>query len=152
MNPRAQELIARLDLVPHPEGGFYRETHRTPGEPGVRPATTLIYFLLVRGQFSRWHRIDAEEVWHLYEGSLELLWGGDEITRVQLGRVEGEQRRPQAVVPAGAWQAARPLEDYALAACQVSPGFDFRSFEMLADDWARAEDWGRRFPEYASLI
>lgn len=152
MTPRAQELITLLGLSPHPEGGFYREVHRMSAAPGERSASTLIYFLLARGQFSRWHRVDAEEAWHLYEGCLELLWGVETLTRVLLGPVSADGRRPQAVVPAGAWQAARPLGDFALAACQVTPGFDFRGFEMLSDERERAEAWRSRFPAYASLI
>ena len=152
MTPRAQELVATLGLAPHPEGGFYREVHRTSTPPGVRPASTLIYFLLVRGQFSRWHRVDAEETWHFYEGSpLELFRGEEEITRVLLGRL-GSEATPWAVVPAGVWQAARPVGDYALLGCQVAPGFDFRGLEMLADDPARAEAFRARHPRYASLI
>lgn len=121
---RARELIRTLGLVPHPEGGYYKEVHRSPAPPGVRPASTAIYFLLLAGQRSRWHRIDAEEVWHHYEGGpLELFV---EKERIVLG-----PERHLAVVPAGAWQAARPLGDYALLGCTVAPGFEFRGFSLM---------------------
>jgi predicted cupin superfamily sugar epimerase len=136
---RAQELIRTLGLAPHPEGGYYREVHRSPAPPGARPASTAIYFLLVAGQVSRWHRVDAEETWHHYEGApLELLWeAGGQVVRAVLG-----PDRHLAVVPAHAWQAARPLGDYALMGCTVAPGFDFRGFSLLdPESAARFKAW-----------
>jgi predicted cupin superfamily sugar epimerase len=130
---RAEELIRTLDLQPHPEGGFYREVHRSP-------SSTAIYFLLLAGQFSRWHRVDAEEVWHHYEGGpLELVLETGEI-------VLGPDRRV-AVVPAGAWQAARPLGDYALMGCAVAPPFRFEGFALLRDVRDEADRLKDRRPE-----
>ena len=145
---RAQELIRSLGLAPHPEGGYYREVHRSPAAPGQRPASTAIYFLLVAGQVSRWHRVDAEEAWHHYEGGpLELLWEDGDVVRAALG-----PDRHLAVVPAGAWQAARPLGDYALMGCTVAPGFDFRGFSLLADVPGEAERFRARHPAWTPLI
>lgn len=153
MTPRARELIRLLDLSPHPEGGFYREAYRASAGPGLRPAGTAIYFLLAAGQASRWHRVDADEAWHFYEGGpLELLWEDRELVRVTLGSVDGERARPLAVVPAGRWQAARPLGDYALVGCTVAPGFDFRGFALLADDPAAAAAFRLRHPDAPSFL
>lgn len=130
---RAEELIRTLELTPHPEGGFYREVHRSP-------ASTAIYYLLLAGQFSRWHRVDAEEVWHHYEGgALELVLEDGEI-------VLGPERH-QAVVPAKAWQAARPLGDYALMGCTVAPPFRFEGFALLRDLPDEADRLKDRRPE-----
>lgn len=133
---RAAELIRILRLEPHPEGGWYSEAHRAPAAAGTRSAVTSIYFLLTSGQKSRWHRIDADEIWHFYEGApLELLWSTDlrRCARVHLGSVEGDHR-PMAVVPADAWQAARSTGAYTLVGCTVAPGFEFDRFRLLADD------------------
>lgn len=135
---RPSELIRILGLQPHPEGGWYAEAHRSPAPAGGRSPVTSIYFLLTSGQKSRWHRIDADEVWHFYEGApLELLWSTDlrRCTRVHLGPVEGDHR-PVAVVPPGSWQAARSAGAYTLVGCTVAPGFEFARFRLLADDAA----------------
>jgi uncharacterized protein len=148
MIPRVQDLIRDLGLAPHPEGGFYREVHRSPTPPGVRPASTAIYFLLVHGQASRWHRVDAEEAWHHYEGDpLELLWEDGTLVRAELG-----PDRRLAVVPAHAWQAARPLGNYALLGCTVAPGFEFSGFSMMVDVPGEAERFKARHPDHAELI
>jgi hypothetical protein len=133
-SPRAEELVARLQLQPHPEGGSFRETFRSrhvvdPADRrGPRSALTVIYFLLEAGECSRWHTVGSDEAWHFCEGQpLELLWTDREWTRCDravLGPLGGDCR-PQAVVPAHCWQAARPLGEYALVACTVGPGFDF---------------------------
>jgi len=125
----ADALIVRLGLKPHPEGGHFRETFRDPG-PG-RAHSTAIYFLLKRGEASRWHRVDAAEVWHFYRGApLELKIG--RAVHV-LGPDIAHDERPQLVVPAGAWQAARSLGDYSLVGCTVAPGFEFSGFEMAPE-------------------
>ena len=163
MHPRAAELIATLDLRPHPEGGFYREVFRsearvTPADGrGARAALTTIYFLLPEGSVSRWHRVSSDEVWHLYEGGpLELLeldaHGESPRQHVLAALAEGMDAAPVRTIPAGHWQAARPLGDYALAGCTVGPGFDFADFTMLADDHATAERLRERWPELASLL
>jgi predicted cupin superfamily sugar epimerase len=129
---RVQFLRETLQLQPHPEGGHYRETWRSPG-PGRSPLT-LIYFLLAAGECSRWHRVDADEVWLLHEGALELwiapVEGGlptQTVLQVASGQVH-------AVVPKGHWQAARAVGTHALVSCAVAPGFEFAGFEMLRRD------------------
>ncbi len=134
----AAEIIARLDLKPHPEGGHFRETFRDPAGRDGRAASTAIYFLLARGERSHWHRIDAAEVWHYYEGSslaLSIAHDGPAQT-VRLGADLDSGERPQAVVPAHAWQAAESLGDWTLVGCTVAPGFDFSTFELAEPDWS----------------
>jgi len=124
----ADRLIALLDLKPHPEGGYFRETFR---DGAGRGHSTAIYFLLKAGEVSRWHRVDAAEVWHFYRGApLELRIGKAVYV---LGPDVEEAQAPQVVVPPGAWQSARSLGDYALVGCTVAPGFDFAHFEMAPD-------------------
>lgn len=125
----ADRLVDLLDLKPHPEGGWFRETFRDAGEG--RAASTAIYFLLKKGEASRWHRVDAAEVWHFYRGApLELKIGRQTFI---LGPDIDEAQAPQVVVPPGAWQAARSLGDYTLVGCTVAPGFEFDKFEMAPD-------------------
>lgn len=157
MTPRAAELIRTLSLTPHPEGGHYRELHRSaPERAGSRAALTEIYFLLASGERSCWHRIDADEVWHHLEGGpLELLWfrdGESGVTRARLGPVAEDGTRPVAVVPAGAWQAARPLGSHTLSACAVAPGFEFQTFRLMSDDPAAAAALRQAHPDWAALI
>lgn len=132
MRDEAGRLIELLQLQPHPEGGYFRETFRDGGEG--RAASTAIFFLLKAGEVSRWHRIDAAEVWHFYRGApLELKIGKN--THV-LGPDIDEAQLPQLVVPPGVWQAARSLGDYTLVGCTVAPGFDFAHFEMAGDGFS----------------
>ncbi len=124
----ADDLIARLGLQPHPEGGYFRETFRDDASEGERAHSTAILFLLKAGQASRWHRMDASEVWHFYRGApLELKIGK---TTVILGPDIAAGQKLQAVVPPHVWQAARSLGDYTLVGCTVAPGFEFSTFEM----------------------
>ncbi|HKY18947.1 MAG TPA: cupin domain-containing protein [Rhizomicrobium sp.] len=128
MSSEADRLIRLLDLKPHPEGGYFRETFRD-GEG--RGHSSAIYFLLKAGEISRWHRVDAAEVWHFYRGApLELSIGRQTYL---LGPNVDEGQAPQIVVPPHVWQAAKSLGDYTLAGCTVAPGFDFRHFEMAPD-------------------
>jgi len=132
----AADVIALLDLQPHPEGGFYRETFRDTQAVEGRSVGTAIYFLLAEGQASHWHRVDATEIWHFHAGApLELRIADTEVQHIVLGSdlVAGE--RPQAVVPSLAWQAARTLGAWTLVSCTVSPGFDFAGFEMAPVGW-----------------
>ncbi|HTT97521.1 MAG TPA: cupin domain-containing protein [Rhizomicrobium sp.] len=130
MNDEAAPLIALLDLKPHPEGGHYREMFRDAGE---RAYSTAIYFLLREGEVSRWHRVDAAEIWHFYRGApLELGIGK---ARFILGNEIEKGERPQIVVPSHAWQSARSLGAYTLAGCTVAPGFEFSKFEMAPEGW-----------------
>jgi predicted cupin superfamily sugar epimerase len=140
------EVVRRLGLVPHPEGGFYRETFRSPSlltlpDGRVRSASTAICYLLAPGGRSAWHQVASDEVWHHYDGGPLRLY--------VLG--QGEHRldpaRPQAVVPAGAWQAAEPDGDAVLCGCTVAPGFDFADFRM-----GEVETLVRAFPDEAKLI
>ena len=131
----AAELIRLLGLAPHPEGGHYRETFRDPRvlSGSARACSTAIYFLLQRGEVSRWHRVDAAEVWHFYRGA-PLLIGIGENQQPQrqfvLGTDFASGQQPQVVVPAGAWQQARSTGDFTLVGCTVAPAFEFAGFEL----------------------
>jgi uncharacterized protein len=148
----AADIIRLLDLRPHPEGGHFRETFRDetrvyadPPEAGRRrdggsgrAASTAIYFLLARGERSHWHRVDAVEIWHHYAGApleLAIAAGEGAIMRLRLGNDVLAGERPQAMVPAHAWQAAASLGDWTLAGCTVAPGFEFDGFEMAPAVW-----------------
>ncbi|WP_156332595.1 cupin domain-containing protein [Rhodopseudomonas sp. AAP120] len=134
----AAEVIARLDLKPHPEGGHYRETFRDPRcDPTGRSFSTAIYFLLARGERSHWHRIDAVEIWHYYAGApLTLEIADDDGARtLTLGPDVAAGQLPQAIVPPHAWQAASAAGDWTLVGCTVAPGFDFANFEMAPPGW-----------------
>jgi uncharacterized protein len=134
----AADVIRLLALEPHPEGGHYRETFRDPRTVDGRAISTAIYFLLARGQRSHWHRIDAVEVWHHYAGApLALsIFGADGTSVVRLGSDVAAGERPQAIVAAGAWQAAVSLGAWTLAGCTVAPGFEFTGFELAPKDWS----------------
>jgi predicted cupin superfamily sugar epimerase len=131
-NLSADEIIRLLDLAPHPEGGHYRETFRDAGADGARAASTAIYFLLREGEVSRWHRVDAVEVWHWYAGAPLVLSISDDAGHraVTLGQDLAGGERPQAAVPAHAWQQARSLGAWTLVGCTVAPGFEFAGFEL----------------------
>jgi hypothetical protein len=132
------EIIEHLQLAPHPEGGSYRETWRGPAEANNRAAGSAIYFLLRRGEVSRWHRVDAAEAWHYYEGApLELAISTDGASEqlVALGPDLVAGQRPQFVVPAHAWQRARSLGEHTLVGCTVSPAFEFAGFELADPAW-----------------
>jgi predicted cupin superfamily sugar epimerase len=136
--PCAAEVIRLLELKPHPEGGHFRETFRDPHVvDDKRAASTAIYFLLARGERSRWHRIDAVEMWHYHAGAtLELaVVVGEAVERLTVGADLCAGERPQAVVPAQAWQSAQSLGDWTLVSCTVAPGFDFRGFEVAPEGW-----------------
>lgn len=132
----AAEIVALLELAPHPEGGFYRETFRDSATlPGSqRSLSTCIYFLLPEGVVSRWHRVDAVEIWHWYAGApLALsittdLAAAPAVTR--LGADLSAGQRPQGIVPAHHWQQARSLGAWTLVGCTVAPGFEFSGFEL----------------------
>ena len=136
MSDAPGRLIAALGLAPHPEGGHYRETFRDAPGPDGRAASTAILFLLKAGEVSRWHRVDAVEIWHWHGGdALELTLAAADGARSVFrlgGDIEAGQT-PQVVVPAHAWQTARPLGAYALVGCTVTPGFDFAGFELAAE-------------------
>jgi predicted cupin superfamily sugar epimerase len=134
----AADIIRLLALQPHPEGGHFRETFRDHRE-GERAASTAIYFLLAEGEVSRWHRIDAAEIWHWYAGApLELSIAAKDgtLARSRLGAALESGERPQAIVPAGDWQSARSLGAWSLVGCTVAPGFEFSSFELAAEGFS----------------
>ena len=132
--PEADRIIALLNLKPHPEGGYFRETFRDGAAADGRAHSTAIYFLLKAGEISRWHRVDAVEIWHFYRGApLELRIGKDIYV---LGPNVDEAQAPQVVVPPHAWQSAKSLGDYTLVGCTVAPGFEFAHFEMAPDGFA----------------
>ena len=136
--PSAGDIIARLGLQPHPEGGHYRETFRDSRlDANGRSLSTAIYFLLARAERSHWHRIDAVEIWHHYAGhALSLQIADDSGQRsVRLGPDLAAGEVPQAVVPVKAWQAAESTGDWTLVGCTVAPGFDFAKFELAEPDW-----------------
>ncbi len=133
----ADAIIRLLGLVPHPEGGHFRETFRdTAATPSGRAASTAIYYLLRAGEVSRWHRVDAAEIWHWYAGSplqLDIVGAGGQRSMLVLGPDLGAAERPQAVVEAREWQSARSLGAFTLVGCTVAPGFEFAGFEMAPE-------------------
>ncbi len=149
-----RNLIDVYGLEPHPEGGWFREFHRSgrsvgpiPGLPGARPAVTAIYFLLTQGSFSAFHRVRSEEIWiHLAGAPLSVVLLGPEARGLRLAS-PADGGPPALVVPAGALQAARTDGAYALVACVVAPGFDVADFEIPA-----REALMREFPAHAELI
>jgi predicted cupin superfamily sugar epimerase len=139
--PSAADIIARLDLRPHPEGGHYRETFRDSRvDASGRARSTAIYFLLARGERSHWHRIDAVEIWHYYAGSALTLQIADDCGRhsVRLGPDLAAGEVPQAIVSPDTWQSAESTGDWTLVGCTVAPGFDFATFELAPKDWEPA--------------
>ncbi|HEX2354618.1 MAG TPA: cupin domain-containing protein [Xanthobacteraceae bacterium] len=139
----AAEVMRLLDLKPHPEGGHYHQTFRDSRMvEGARAASTAIYFLLARGERSHWHKVDAVEVWHYHAGApLKLEIAADAegpVERVTLGADLAAGERPQAIVPAHAWQAAQSLGEWTLVGCTVAPGFEFSTFELAPKGWAPA--------------
>ncbi len=136
----AEAVIEILGLTAHPEGGHYRETFRDVAAAATgdgRAASTAIYFLLAAGEVSRWHRVDAAEAWHWHAGAplrLEIAGNGNrQVLRLGCDLVAGD--RPQAIVPAGAWQQACSLGAWTLVGCTVAPGFQFSGFELAPQGW-----------------
>jgi uncharacterized protein len=161
VNPRAAELIRSLALDPHPEGGYYREFHRSPlrvtpaDGREERSAVTVIRFLLPEGSVSRWHRLRSEEIWSHREGAaLELVQAPPDLSRFErviLDSREGALNSPH-VVPSGWWQAARSTGEWTLVTCAVAPGFEFADFELLADRPELAASFGRDHPEVSTYV
>ena len=146
----ADDIAHLLDLEPHPEGGRYRETFRDTAAVGfgadpARAASTAIYFLLRAGEVSRWHRVDASEVWHWYAGAPLSLTLADAQGRrgLRLGPDLAAGERPQAVVPAGVWQQAASHGDWTLVGCTVAPGFQFAGFELAQQGFEPGTSEGR---------
>ena len=165
---RAQALISTLQLAPHPEGGWYREVFRSTAtvQPadgrGERSVLTSIDFVLVAGDRSAWHRVAADEVWHLLEGGPLRLWlvppDLSRVELVELGAADGCGRRPCHVVPAMWWQAAQPLTEagqpaaFAYVGATVAPGFDIADFSFGRDDTGLCEALQRLRPEALDLL
>lgn len=156
---QARTLIDKLDLKPHPEGGSFREIHRSSERVrtsrGARCAITAVYYLLERNQISRWHVVEADEIWHFYEGSpLELL-AYDPQPRALVRRVLGSMKDGQeriAVIGKGTWQAARSLGDFSLVGCDVGPGFDFDDFRLVASLSGHLLHFEDKLAPYTSLL
>jgi uncharacterized protein len=135
----ASDVIRILDLQPHPEGGHYRETFRDDRGDGARAASTAIYFLLAAGEVSRWHRVDATEIWHWHaDAPLALSMAPPDgcAVEIQLGADLAAGQRPQGVVPPGYWQSAVSLGAWTLVGCTVAPGFLFEHFELAEEGFA----------------
>ena len=162
MNNKIEEIIKELDLKPHPEGGYFRETYRSEGEikessldsnfKGKRNYATCIYFLLTSGNFSAFHRIKQDEIWHFYSGSPIRLHTISETglhSEFIIGNDLLKGEVPQLVVPSGYWFGAEVINknDYTLVGCTVSPGFDFKDFEMPS-----RQELISLFPEHKLLI
>lgn len=143
--PTAKNIIKKLNLQPHPEGGYYREIYRSVGEiseaslgvdySGKRNYSTSIYFLLTSDKFSAFHRIKQDEIWHFYDGSpvrIHMISKKGKYSNVVVGRELDNDKVPQYVVKGGDWFVAEVVEDesFSFVGCTVSPGFDFQDFEM----------------------
>ena len=157
-----RELIQRFDLLPHPEGGYYKETYRSKEHiskealperfGGERSFSTAIYFLLEEGNFSALHRIQSDECWHFYAGDpllVHIIRPDGAWETITLGRDVEAGNYFQYVVPAGCWFASEPAPGsaFCLVGCTVAPGFDFADFEM-----AKAADLLSAFPQHGPMI
>src|SRR5882757_5432760 len=161
MEVAAQQWIDRLNLEPHPEGASYRQTYRAPltlpqfalsGFTGDRAASTAIYFLLEGDQFSAFHRLRSDEVWHFYAGFglvVHVIEPGGQYSELLLGSNAAAGEVFQAVVPAGCWfgSSLRLPNTFALVGCTVAPGFDFADFEMAKRDALTAQ-----YPQHRNII
>ncbi len=135
----ADDVIRRLGLIPHPEGGHYRETYRHRPADGGRGDATQIYYLLRGGERSHWHRVDAIEIWHWYAGAplrLEVATAEKPTHAVILGNDFAAGHVAHYPLPPFAWQAAESLGDWSLAGCTVAPAFQFEGFEMAPPGWS----------------
>ncbi|SEQ76210.1 cupin domain-containing protein [Sphingobium sp. YR768] len=132
-------LITALDLAPHPEGGWYRETWRGPATADGRATGTAIYFLLEAHERSHWHRVDGEEHWFWHAGApliLSVAAEGEPAQHLLLGPDIMAGQVPQGRVPAHYWQASTPQGGWTLVSCTVTPGFDFAGFTLAPPDWS----------------
>lgn len=135
----AAEIIRMLDLQPHPEGGCYAQTFRSPSQPDERAASSVIYYLLQADEISAWHQIDADEVWLWHAGGpLTLTVSPPSGKGAQARRLGPDLRagqRPQSIVPAHHWQTAETLGAWTLVSCIVAPAFEFERFKLADADW-----------------
>ena len=140
----ADELIQALDLIPHPEGGWYRETWRAEAAEGERPAASAVYYVIQPGQRSQWNRVDAHEMWLWHAGDPVDLGIAESDSRpsrtVRLGGRVTEGEHPQLIIPTGYWQSAEPApggeNGYSLISCIVAPAFEFSGYELAEPGWA----------------
>ncbi len=151
--------VNKLNLLPHPEGGFYKETYRSKelvnsislnNKKVERPSSTAIYFLLTKGNFSAFHRIASDEMWHFYHGDplvVHVIHPTGDYEKILLGNEIDNNCVPQALVPAKSWFASESLGQYSLVGCTVAPGFDFEDFEL-----AKQEELSTLFPAHRLLI
>jgi predicted cupin superfamily sugar epimerase len=159
LSPRAKSLIRSFRLKPHPEGGHYREIYRSPSNiessQGTRSALTQIYFLLARGEISRWHRVFSDESWNHLEGSPLNLYTLDpalkKMQKVKLGALK-QRALPTFVVPSHHWQAAQSAGEYTLVTCLVAPGFEFQDFSMMDGVTALQAAKGKREKEIQKFL
>jgi len=150
-----KEIIEKYQLIPHPEGGYFREVYRSeqvlssPASNEKRNALTHIYFLLTKGQVSRFHKVVHDEIWNFYEGSpLKLIqYDGENIEEFILGKDEFYH-----VVPGGIYQAAETKGEYTLVGCSVAPGFDFKDFSFMDKDSQDFEIINNKLSEYLKYI
>ena len=130
----ADQIIKFLQLQPHPEGGWYKQTWKSEDTLSGRASGTSIYFLLKAGEISHWHKIDSVEIWHYYDGSPLILRianeGNNEIATKILGPNLAKSQSPQILVNKNLWQSAETTGDYTLVGCTVSPGFEFSKFTL----------------------
>jgi predicted cupin superfamily sugar epimerase len=138
----ADELIESLDLIPHPEGGWYRETWRAEAGEGERAAASAVYYVIKPGEKSQWNRVDAHEIWLWHGGDPVDLFiaatEADQPRTVRLGGRVTESEVPQVIVPAGHWQSAAAVAGeagYAFISCIVAPAFDFGGYELALPGW-----------------
>ncbi len=157
-----QDYVNKLNLLPHPEGGYFKETYRseevisTEALPerfaGERAFGTSIYYLLEGNDFSAFHRLKSDEIWHFYDGSpisLHLIYPSGEYRNILLGTDLFNGEEPQIIIPKGIWFAAHPVNksSFSLVGCAVYPGFDFSDFEM-----ASFEKLSELFPQHSKLL
>lgn len=138
---KPENIIEKLKMQPHPEGGYYAETFRDSDNKTKegRAASTAIYYLLLDGQVSHWHRVDAAEGWHYYAGSplcLSICGVNGQEQNYILGPDIMSGAHPQIVVKTGEWQSARSQGEWTLVGCTVAPGFEFSGFEMAPENWS----------------
>ena len=158
----SRKIIDKFNLLPHPEGGYYKETYRSPEMisgsalpkrfKNDRSYSTAIYFLLEQGDFSAFHKIQSDECWHFYFGQtliIQVVLLNGRLVTVKLGQNISEGDVFQYVVPAGSWFAAEPATgtDYALVGCTVAPGFDFNDFVL-----ANPVELSKQFPQHRALV
>ena len=139
----AEELIQALELAPHPEGGWYRETWRAEAAPGERAAASAVLYVIQRGQKSHWNKVDADEIWLWHSGDpIDLVIAANQagpVRPVRLGGAVTAGEQPQAIIPKGQWQAAEPVAGaagYTLISCIVAPAFEFGGFELAPAGWS----------------